>query len=44
MRTEGPFDQYHQCSGYQYVNVPPMPQGNSIGIKTAQWRIQMEFM
>ena len=39
MRTEGPFDQYHQCNGYQYVDVPPMPQGKPIGIKTAQWRI-----
>ncbi|HYY50748.1 MAG TPA: hypothetical protein VE643_07740 [Nitrososphaeraceae archaeon] len=39
MRTEGPFDRYHQCSGYEYVNVPPMPKGKPIGIKTAQWRI-----
>jgi hypothetical protein len=39
MRTEGPHPQYHQCSGYQYVNVPPIPQGKPIGIKTAQWRI-----
>jgi hypothetical protein len=39
MRTEGPFLQYNACSGYQYVNVPPMPQGKPIGIKAAQWRI-----
>ena len=39
MRTEGPFQQYHPCSGYQYVNVPPMPQGKAIGIKAASWRI-----
>ena len=39
MRTEGPFDRYHQCSGYDYVNVPPMSKGKPIGIKTAQWRI-----
>jgi hypothetical protein len=39
MRTEGPHPQYHSCSGYQYVNVPPIPQGKPIGIKTAQWRI-----
>jgi hypothetical protein len=39
MRTEGPFQQFHQCNGYQYVDVPPMPQGKPIGIKTAQWRI-----
>jgi hypothetical protein len=39
MRTEGPFDRYHPCSGYGYANVPPMPQGKPIGIKTAQWRI-----
>src|ERR687887_1471178 len=39
MRTEGPFQQYHPCSGYQYVNVPLMPQGKTIGIKTASWRI-----
>ena len=38
MRTEGPFNQYHQCNGYQYV-VAPMLQGKPIGIKTAQWRI-----
>ncbi|MFL6460972.1 MAG: hypothetical protein ACJ71J_08485 [Nitrososphaeraceae archaeon] len=40
MRTEGPFPQYHPCSGYQHANVPPMPQGKPIGIKTASWRIQ----
>src|ERR671932_680477 len=39
MRTEGPHPQYHPCSGYQYANVPPIPQGKPIGIKTAQWRI-----
>jgi hypothetical protein len=39
MRTEGPHPQYHQCTGYQHGNVPPMPQGKPIGIKTAQWRI-----
>jgi hypothetical protein len=39
MRTEGSFLQYHPCSGYQYVNVPPIPQGKPIGIKAAQWRI-----
>ena len=39
MRTEGPFDRYHPCSGYQYSNVPPMPKGKPIGIKTATWRI-----
>jgi hypothetical protein len=39
MRTEGPHPQYHPCSGYQHANVPPMPQGKPIGIKTAQWRI-----
>ena len=39
MRTEGPFLQYHSCSGYEYVNVPAMPQGKPIGIKTASWRI-----
>src|ERR671931_1855808 len=39
MRTEGPHPQYHSCSGYQHGNVPPMPQGKPIGIKTAQWRI-----
>src|ERR1043165_10142755 len=27
MRTEGPHPQYHPCSGYQYVNVPPIPHG-----------------
>ncbi|HJT50141.1 MAG TPA: hypothetical protein VJ729_18335, partial [Nitrososphaeraceae archaeon] len=31
--------QYHSCSGYQHGDVPPMPQGKPIGIKTAQWRI-----
>jgi hypothetical protein len=40
MRTEGPFPQFHPCSGYQHANVPPMPQGKPIGIKTASWRIQ----
>jgi hypothetical protein len=39
MRTEGPFPQYHQCSGYQNADVPPMPKGKPIGIKTATWRI-----
>jgi hypothetical protein len=39
MRTEGPFPQYHSCSGYQHADVPPMPQGKQIGIKTASWRI-----
>jgi hypothetical protein len=39
MRTEGPFPQYHPCSGYQNGNVPPMPQGKPIGIKAASWRI-----
>jgi hypothetical protein len=39
MRTEGPFLQYHSCSGYEYANVPPMPQGKPIGVKTASWRI-----
>ena len=39
MRTEGPFLKYHPCSGYQHGNVPPMPKGKPIGIKTAQWRI-----
>ena len=39
MRTEGLFDRYHPCVGYQHADVPPMPQGKPIGIKTAQWRI-----
>jgi hypothetical protein len=39
MRTEGPHPQYYLCSGYQHANVPPMPKGKPIGIKTAQWRI-----
>jgi hypothetical protein len=39
MRTEGPFPQYHPCSGYQNADVPPMPKGKTIGIKTASWRI-----
>ena len=39
MRTEGPFDRYHPCVGYQHADVPPIPQGKPIGIKTAQWRI-----
>ena len=39
MRTEGPHPQYHSCSGYQYVNVPAIPYGKPIGIKTATWRI-----
>ena len=39
MRTEGPHPQYHSCSGYQYVNVPAIPHGKPIGIKTATWRI-----
>ncbi|HJT48953.1 MAG TPA: hypothetical protein VJ729_12290 [Nitrososphaeraceae archaeon] len=34
IRTEGPFPHYHPCSGYQHANVPPMPQGKPIGIKT----------
>jgi hypothetical protein len=40
MRTEGPFGQFHSCSGYQYADVPPMPKGKPIGIKAASWRIQ----
>jgi hypothetical protein len=40
MRTEGPHPQYHSCSDYQYVNVPPIPHGKPIGIKTATWRIE----
>ena len=39
MRTEGPHLQYHSCSGYQYVNVPSIPHGKPVGIKTATWRI-----
>ncbi|MFL6470340.1 MAG: PKD domain-containing protein, partial [Nitrososphaeraceae archaeon] len=39
MRTEGPHPQYHSCSGYSHGDVPPMPKGKPIGIKTAQWRI-----
>src|SRR5919198_1087120 len=39
MRTEGPFPQFHPCTGYQHANVPAMPKGKPIGIKTAQWRI-----
>ena len=39
MRTEGPHPQYHPCSGYQYVNVPPIPHGKPIGIKSTSWRI-----
>jgi hypothetical protein len=39
MRTEGPHLQYHPCSGYQHADVPPIPQGKPIGIKTASWRI-----
>ena len=39
MRTEGPHPEYHQCSDYQYVNVPPIPQGKPIAIKAASWRI-----
>ena len=39
MRSEGPHPQYHSCSGYQHGDVPPMPKGKPIGIKTAQWRI-----
>jgi hypothetical protein len=39
MRTEGPFPQYYPCIGYQHTDVPPMPQGKPIGIKTASWRI-----
>jgi hypothetical protein len=39
MRTEGPSLQYHQCSGYQNADVPPMPKGKPIGIKTASCRI-----
>src|SRR5919199_382279 len=38
-RTEGPHPSYHSCSGYQHGNVPPMPKGKPVGIKTAQWRI-----
>jgi hypothetical protein len=38
-RTEGPHPQYHSCSGYQHGNVPAMPKGKPIGIKTASWRI-----
>jgi hypothetical protein len=43
MRTEGPFDRYHQCNGYEYADVPPIPHGKPIGIKTASWRIPKEF-
>jgi hypothetical protein len=39
MRTEGPHPEYHPCIGYQYTNVPPIPHGKPIGIKTASWRI-----
>jgi Bacterial Ig domain/PKD domain len=39
MRTEGPHPQYHACSGYSHADVPPMPKGKPIGIKTASWRI-----
>ncbi|MFL6419892.1 MAG: hypothetical protein ACJ71P_10835 [Nitrososphaeraceae archaeon] len=39
MRTEGPHPQYYLCSGYQHGNVPPMPKGKPIGIKTASWKI-----
>jgi hypothetical protein len=39
MRSEGPHPQYHSCSGYSHGDVPPMPKGKPIGIKTAQWRI-----
>lgn len=39
MRTEGPYPQYHPCTDYQHADVPPMPQGKPIGIKTASWRI-----
>src|ERR687885_1503623 len=39
IRTEGPFPHYHQCSGYQHADVPAMPEGKPIGIKTVQWRI-----
>ena len=39
MRTEGPHPQYYLCSGYQYGNIPPMPKGKPIGIKTASWKI-----
>ncbi|MFL6343699.1 MAG: PKD domain-containing protein, partial [Nitrososphaeraceae archaeon] len=39
MRTEGPHPQYHSCSGYTHGDVPPMPKGKPIGVKTAQWRI-----
>jgi hypothetical protein len=38
-RSEGPHPQYHACSGYQHGDVPPMPKGKPIGVKTAQWRI-----
>ena len=39
MRTEGPFEQFHSCSGYEYADVPPIPQRIPIGIKAASWRI-----
>jgi hypothetical protein len=39
MRTEGPHPHYYTCNSYQYVNVPPIPHGKPIGIKTATWRI-----
>jgi Bacterial Ig domain/PKD domain len=39
MRTEGPHPKYHPCSGYSHADVPPMPKGKPIGIKTASWRI-----
>src|ERR671933_929196 len=35
MRTEGPFEQFHSCSGYEYADVPPIPQRIPIGIKAA---------
>ena len=39
MRSEGPHPQYHPCSGYSHGDVPPMPKGKPIGVKTASWRI-----
>jgi len=39
MRTEGPHPQYYLCNAYQHGNVPPMPKGKPIGIKTASWKI-----
>jgi hypothetical protein len=39
MRSEGPHPDYHSCSGYIHGNVPVMPKGIPVGIKTATWRI-----